>query len=107
MKLIVETVGDFQVYGSTENWARHNRPSVVFAGGLMEQRTANGTLRVLAQVNDDATDEGLVDALAEAQGDTELAVQSYASEFPLEKPEGEAPVKQKATKETKAKEGAE
>lgn len=86
MKLIVETTGDFQIYGSPANFARHDRPSVVHSGGLMEQRIGVGQLRILGQVSDDATDEALVEALEGAKGDTDLAVQSFISEFPLEAP---------------------
>lgn len=89
MKLIVETTGEFQIYSGPDNWARHDRPSVVSPNGLMDSRVANKDLRILAQVNDDATDEGLVEALEGAKGDAELAVQAFASEFPLEKAEPE------------------
>lgn len=99
MKLIVETTGNFQVYASSDNHARYDRPSVVKAGGLMEQRIGNGQLKVLAQVNDDATDEGLVDALKSAKGDDDLAVQSFASEFPLEGTPKPAPKGGRAKKE--------
>lgn len=84
MKLIVETIGPFQVFApAPEQFARHDRPSVVTQSRLMEAKAAAGILKVLAQVNDDANDASLVEVLIDCD-DVELAVQAYAAEFPVE-----------------------
>lgn len=94
MKLVLETTGDFQIYGmAPEQFAHHDRPSVVTQSSLMQQRLAAGQLRLLGSVNDSATDEDLVKTIDGAGGDHELAVASFLEEFPLE---GEAKPKKPA-----------
>lgn len=103
MKLIVETTGEFQLYlPGVELHAHAHRPSVVQSCWFFEQHIGAGRLRVLGQVNDDASDDELVKYLAEAEGDQPLAIDSFISTFPFEKePESEPKPKPKPTPKPK------
>jgi hypothetical protein len=84
MKLIVETTGDFQIRSAMdEQYARHDRPSVVRKSSFINQHAIAGRLVTLGQVNDEATDEELVKYLESAKGDRELALASFIEAFPV------------------------
>lgn len=90
MKLIVQPNGPHQVYAFTpEQHAHPGRPSVVRVSAFMDQHLARKSLILLGQVNDEATDAELVKYLAEAKGDTELALEAFRSAFPVN-PQAEA-----------------
>lgn len=97
MKLIAETTGPFQLYAySPEQFVQAHRPSVVRSTAFINQHMAAKRCLVLAQVNDEATDEEFARYLAEAQGDKDLAIQSFVSAFPVDakaEAEVEAPKK--------------
>lgn len=70
MKLLVETKDNLQVHGNGEEmWARYNRPSVVRSVSFIEQNVASGQLKVLHQLNDDASDVEFAELWAEAKDD--------------------------------------
>ena len=83
MKLILETTGPFQLVGEGHR-VPFNRPAVLPTSHFVQQYTATAALRVLAQVNDDATDQEFVTYLESSEGDQELAVSSFAAAFPVE-----------------------
>lgn len=87
-KLLVETTGDFQLVDFYAGGAviPHDRPSVVSPTMFVQTNTANGRLRVLAELPDAADDTGFVEALKGSK-DAEVAVAAYKAEFePKEEP---------------------
>lgn len=84
MKLLVETTGSFQLHGpGPEQFARHNRPSVVRPSFFISRATAKGEAIVLGQLTDEASDEGFLAAYGD--GKTSVAVvKAYVAEFALE-----------------------
>lgn len=81
MKLLVETTGPFQIYYPVpEQFARADRPCVVTQSSPMSVGIANGKLRLLGTVNDDATDEEFLAYLKDAK-DKELAVAAFLDKF--------------------------
>lgn len=57
-KFLVETKDNLQVVGNGEEMhARYNRPSVVRKTGFIEQHVALGTITILAQLTDEASDK--------------------------------------------------
>lgn len=93
MKLIVETTGAFQLHSTApENFVRAGRPCVVRPSAFIDQHMAGQRARLLGQVNDEATDAELTHYLAEAQGDKDLAIQSFIASFPVD-PQAEAAAK--------------
>lgn len=84
MKQIVETTGDFELYvPAPEQHCLSDRPSVVVTSNFISQHAAAGRLRLIAQVNDDATDLEFAKYVKESKGDIELAVASFVSAFPV------------------------
>ena len=85
MKQIIETTGSFQLYLPAPGFfAQAHRPSVVHIAAFFEQHAAAGRIRVLGQVNDDATDEEFVKYVEDPKGDMDLAVAAFISAFPAE-----------------------
>lgn len=107
MKMIVETTGPHMLMGSLMNGADavpHDRPAVVLATTYIQLKAAAGALKILKQdLPDAAEDAEFAKYLAEAEGDVELAVESYISSIPSE---DEAP-KPETAKQRKAREAAE
>lgn len=99
MKLLVATNGPFQLMdGST--FIRHEGASVVENSPFLQERSANVT--ILGQLDDGATDEGWLAYHKECDGDMDLAVDSFLSEFGID----QRPAKEKGKAKTKAKEKA-
>ena len=87
MKLLVETTGTFQLVDEkTGHLIRHHGKSVVPPSPFINERTGTGQLTVVAKVNDEATDAEWLKYAKESNGDDELAVESFVSAFPIEKP---------------------
>lgn len=93
MKFVVVTEGDKQIVALGEDmWARHNRASVVRSCAFIEQHIGSKQLKILASVNDEASDTDLAEKweklLEDAEGDAEAAGLTYAKAYPLvaEKP---------------------
>jgi len=81
MKLLVSTSGPFQLCGpGLEQWARHNRASVVRPSNFINVATSKGQLKVLGQLSDEATDEGFVATLVKGN-DHAAAAAAYAKAF--------------------------
>lgn len=86
MKLLVETVGDFQLMDADPFQIMHfNRPTVVVRSVFVEQRILTGQLRVLAQLADTASDEDWMEHSKEAGDDRDYSVESYKSQHKLPK----------------------
>lgn len=87
MKNIVKTTGDFSLRDTTHRLIdiKMKRPTVVFPTPFVQERIATGALELLGVVNDDATQEEMLEYLKESEGE-ELAIASFLSAFPVEKP---------------------
>lgn len=84
MKLIVETVGPVQFHSfGPDQFARHDRPSVVSESNFMSLHIHNGEIKILAQVADTASDKDFLDQWKECGDDPELAISNYVSQHPL------------------------
>jgi hypothetical protein len=83
MKLLVETKDNLQVHGNGEEmWARYNRPSVVRQVAFMDTNISNGQLKMLAQLNDDATDAEFAELWdATDEKDREALKTDYAKDY--------------------------
>lgn len=95
MKLLVETTGSFQLLGPGF-LIPFDRPAVVAPSSFVQSHQTQSRLKVLGQVNDEATDTAFVDTLKGSKGDVALAVAAFLSEFPetpTEKPDQKAPSK--------------
>ena len=57
------------------------RPSVVRASDFISNRAAAGQVRILGQVNDEATDAEFEEYLNESNRDVELAVNSFLATY--------------------------
>jgi hypothetical protein len=86
MKLLVETTGAFMLtdLASGQEVPSH-RPAVVGHSNFFQHRVSLQQLRVLGELTDDATDAEFAKFLAESEGDTNLAVESFVSVFGPEK----------------------
>ena len=79
MKILVETTGEFQLVDPfTAELIPSHRPGVVTATQFVEGRCARGEVKVLAQLQDNATDEEFVNYWKESP---EIAVDAFKSEF--------------------------
>ena len=84
MKLLVETAGQFQFLDDeTGNVIRHDGYTVVPQTNLVAKFSLLGQLKLIAQLNDDATDAEWRAYVKECEGDLTLAVESFRSRFPL------------------------
>jgi hypothetical protein len=84
-KLIVETTGSFMLVMHDGDVIQWNRPSVVRTSTFLQERIANGQIRVLIDdVPDTATDEAFAEFFADSK-DLDSAAANYFSS--LEKDE--------------------
>jgi hypothetical protein len=84
MKLIVQTSGQFQLVDDYQRIPAY-RPAVVEETHFIQRFMATDRIQLLHKVSNDATDQELVDYIADA-GDVELAVSAFADKFALEPP---------------------
>lgn len=85
MKIIVETTNGGMLMGlGPESEVQSHRPSVVRPSYLIEMKASKGEVRVLGQLNDEATDAEFLASWTEAKGDKALAVESFLAMFPVE-----------------------
>jgi hypothetical protein len=99
MKLLVETTGPFQIYYPIpEQFARADRPCVITQSNPMSVAIAEGKLKLLGTVNDEATDEEFLAFLKDSKG-KDLAVASFLSKFSDDEPEPKPARKPKAVAE--------
>lgn len=98
MKVLIETRGSFMLVDPyTGDQVRPHRPHVVTHTPFIETRIANKQLRLVnAEITDEATDEEFATFWAEAEGDRELAVESFVAKFTEgAEPEKPAPKKRR------------
>lgn len=83
MKHLVETKGHFMLIDPVSGQEiPAQRPAVVEFTSFFQHRTAMDQIRILAEdLEDSATDEAFVDTLKESEGDVDLAVEAFKSEF--------------------------
>lgn len=80
MKLVVETKGRFQLLGDRKGERIHAfRPTVIEKTPFIDVHMARNELRVLGEVDDEATDQDLADHL-KADGTVESFIATYAPE---------------------------
>jgi hypothetical protein len=90
MKLIVKTTDTFMLFDpESGDLVSESRPSVVKESSFIANRMSIGHLKLLGQVNDDATDSEFAKTWAETKDDEKLAIESFISEYPLPAVEGE------------------
>jgi len=106
MKLLLETTGDFMLMDRSQDISiEADRPAVVSNTPFIEARLGMGNLRVLGQLNDEATDEEFKQYLRDCVGDVALAVESFLSSFGLEKVTQKDPPKPRGRGRRKASGG--
>ncbi|BCJ91785.1 hypothetical protein IZ6_25200 [Terrihabitans soli] len=108
MKLIVETTGDFQLLDPTNGKViRYDGLTVTDESPFLSSRAAIGQVRVVAQVNDEATDEELRKYAEECKGDQTLLLESFLASYGVEvegQPEPEKAPKKRGKGKAKADE---
>lgn len=84
-KALVETTGSFQLMDFARGgaMAQAHRPSVVELSTFFQGRVANGNLKLLGRVNDEATDEEFVKYWEDSE-DATLAVEAFLASFEVE-----------------------
>ncbi len=104
MKMLVETKGGFQLLdlGYKGQLIHSHRPSVAENSHFVQDRIGRDQVRVLGELKDEATDEDFVKYLEDAEGDLELAIDSFLSEFGKETVE--TPGKRRRGKKSEATE---
>lgn len=105
MKYIVETMGDFQLLDPSVPGGQllpAHRPAVLEKTGFIGQRISLGQVRILAEVNDEATDAEFEQYLRESDGDRELALASFQSAFDPAQPSLDLKPKAKTSRVVKA-----
>jgi hypothetical protein len=83
-KVLVETKGNFMLMDViTGAEIEAHRPCVVVRSSFIAARSAIGQIKVLAELKVEATDAELVKYINESEGDMELAIESFKSQFEL------------------------
>jgi hypothetical protein len=83
-KKLVETSGDFQYHcPESMQLAVSHRPSVVKMTTFLAGKVATGTLKLLADLKPEATDQDFDGYWKECEGDSKFAVESFKSKFGL------------------------
>lgn len=80
-KSLIETTGQFQLVDELHQVARANRPTVVELSNFFQTRAFVGQIKMIAALKDEATDAEFAKYWAEAEGDRDLAIQSFLSGF--------------------------
>ena len=91
MKLLIETTGSFMLLDQTQPEASaqaisHQYPTVVVSDHFVGSRAAAGQIKILAQLNDSATNDEFLNYIADCKGAPDailLAVESFKSAFAL------------------------
>lgn len=88
MKILCETTGAFQLVDFEMGGAviRSHRPCVVSQSHFVSAHAAAGRIRVLGNVNDEATDAEFAKYVKESDGDLQLAIESFMASFALDTP---------------------
>lgn len=87
MQNVVKTTGDFSLRDTTHRQVveiKMMRPTVVKPTSFVQERIATGALVVLGVVDDEATQEELLNYIRDSE-DEELAVAAFLAAFTLEK----------------------
>lgn len=103
MKILCETNGSFQLvdFGNGGDVIKADRPSVVSGSPFVSARAALGQLKVLGNVNDEATDAEFEEYF-KASDSSELAVASFLEAYSTEVTKKVSKRKGKAEVETEA-----
>lgn len=90
-KLLIETTSSIMLVDPmSRDEVAFNRPSVVLWTSFLEGRLAIGQIRVVAaDLKPETTDDDFVAVLAACDGQMELAIASFVSEFALEQTQGD------------------
>lgn len=85
MKLLVETTGPFLLVQTTTGMeVPYNRPCVILADGWFQNQVALGQVKTLSNpLPENETDADFLGYWKECDGDREMAVQSFLSQFEL------------------------
>lgn len=82
IKILAETKGSFQLMDIAESQLLPaHRPAVVISSNLIQDRIGRSQVKVLGELKAEATDEDFAEYLKEADGDHQLAVDSFLAEF--------------------------
>jgi hypothetical protein len=94
VKLLAETTGPFGLLDlSTGQTLNANRPSVVSRSSFIDSRIALSQIVKVADVPDEVTDMDFENFWRDSDGDRDLAVASFLSQFDPEAPQAPAPKK--------------
>ncbi len=105
MKVLIETTGDFQLldYNQARGLViRADRPTVSEQNEFVHSRAAIGQIKVLGQINDEATNEEF-DGYWKDSGDRELAISAFLDSFLVAKEEKKEAAAPKVAKPQAAK----
>lgn len=91
MKLLAETTGPFMLIDSALNQEiPANRPAVITSSAFTNRFAATNQLRIIvSDLPDEASDKDFAKFWAECEGDHDLAVESFTSQFTDQAPEPE------------------
>lgn len=86
MKILCETTGAFQLvdFDAASLVIRANRPTVAGNTYFVSSHAAGGRIRVLGNVNDEATDEEFAAYIRDSEGDLQLAIAAFLDAFQVE-----------------------
>ncbi|MER8983964.1 hypothetical protein [Mesorhizobium sp. M0843] len=85
-KLLAETKGSFQLHDLAHmgQRLRANRPGVVENTFFIQDRIGRGQIRVIAELKPEASDDDFIGYVKESEGDMQLAIDAFLSEFGAE-----------------------
>ena len=101
MKQLVETIGDIMLMDVVTGAVIRSAGATVVQPSTFTQERLATDLKIIASVNDEATDAEWLKYVAETDGDGELALASFLSAYPVESAVTELPampIKTKADK---------
>ena len=82
LKILAETRGPFQLSDiALGQLLPAHRPGVIISSNFVQTRIGANQIKVLGEVKAEATDADFVSYLKEADGDHQLAIDSFLSEF--------------------------
>lgn len=95
-KFLAETKGSFQLvdFHNSQSVLQAHRPSVIVMSTFFQGQMAHDKIKLLGEVNDEATDEEFVKYWTESE-DAALAVESFLASFAIEQPTEKAAPKGK------------
>ncbi len=92
MKILVETTGAFQLlHPELHEHVRRHGKTLIEKSQWAHEKTSIGQLRVVAQLNDEASDAEWLDTVKDSDGDEELALASFQDRFPVDAESAQRP----------------